>query len=158
MNPLILAGVFILVPVALSFVLRVNPTLMFASLLAGFVLTQFVTDDASLVVSAAAASTDINQFTQIGLFVGPTVFTLFFARKSSNKTLRLLQPVVAIANGVLFAILIQPMLPSQLTAPFLATQVGTTLLQAKDLFVGAIIVLNLSLIWLSHQPHHSKHE
>lgn len=147
----------IALPVLLAFFLRVNPTLVFASLLSGFMLAQFMTKNAGLVLNIVAPHAQTDQYTQIGLFIAPLILTLLLARRSSHSKLLLVQPIALVSSGLLLAALLQPLLPGGLQAQFLHTTIGNSIHSARDLIVGGSILANLVVIWFGHSSSSAGH-
>lgn len=160
MIPLVLVLGLIAVPVVLGLLLRIQSTLIFVSIIAGYTLVGFLTDDASLALNTVNARWDNKEITQIGLLLLPLVGSLIFGRGSSKlKSGIILQALALVASGFLLAVLLQPLLPSDLQATILTTEIGHSLLQARDLVVGIAILVNCLAMWLgngSHRHYRSK--
>ncbi len=153
MLPLVVIIGLTAAPVLIGLLLRVQPSLLFVSILAGYVLALFLTDDTSVAIGMLAPHVHVGQFIQIILLALPVVLTLVLARKSANQKWLVLQPIILTACGLLFAVLMQPFLPTGLRAKINSTPVGTNLERAQHVVVAVAILVNLVFMWLSSRVH-----
>ena len=116
MTPSIILGAIVLIPVLILMVLRINAALVFLSLCLGYVLVQFVADDAnsfvSLIKTAPGADkvANTNNFIQLLLLLLPVVLTSLYMIKTVKGAKLFLNIFPAAGVGMLGALLVVPLL------------------------------------------------
>lgn len=108
---LVLAATAIL-PVLAIVLLRVNGAIAFMSLCVGSVLVTYVSGDINDIFTSFAAKGTLsaNQWVQLGLLVVPFVLAILFTRGSVSGAKRITNVLPALAAGMLFALLLVPLL------------------------------------------------
>jgi membrane protease YdiL (CAAX protease family) len=114
MTYLIILGALALVPLLAILLLRVNGAIAFMSLCVGSVLVSYTSPDVTSVVSSLNPrhTLQTNQWVQLGLLVIPFLLTILFTRGSVHGGKRFTNVLPALASGLLFALLITPLLSS----------------------------------------------
>lgn len=114
---MIVLAALVLVPAAVIVLLRVNGAIALMSLCLGSVLIAYTATDVEGVLTSFAAKNSglaVNQWTQLGLLVAPFLLTVLFTRGSVNGSKKLTNVLPAVATGLLFALLIVPLLSASL--------------------------------------------
>ncbi|HTE57181.1 MAG TPA: hypothetical protein VK694_00395 [Verrucomicrobiae bacterium] len=147
MTPLIVLAAAACVPVVLALVFRVSAVKLFVSMSAGYLLVQFVGDDAGLAAGAFIRGANTPMATQIALLLAPTLFTLLLMRKSLPSSKLPLHILPLIAIGASLAVLTLPLVPSHIQKQVFDAPHGDVLRDAQDVAVALAAVLTLVLMW-----------
>jgi hypothetical protein len=147
MTPLIVVAAVACVPVVLALVLRVHAVFLFVSMAAGYLLVQFVGDDAGLAADAFIRRANTPMVTQIALLVAPILFTLLLMRKSMPRSKMVLHVIPLIAIGMSLAVLLLPLVPSNVQKQVFDAPHGNVIRDAQDVVVAVAAVLTLLLTW-----------
>jgi len=113
MTYLIVLAALALLPMLAIVLLRVNGAIAFMSLCLGSVLVTYVSSDVDGVFTSLSSSKNTlttNQWVQLGLLVVPFLLTILFTRGSVNGAKRITNVLPALAAGLLFALLVVPLL------------------------------------------------
>jgi hypothetical protein len=156
MNPLIILGLIVGVPIALLMLLRINATLVFLSLCLGDVLVQFVGNDAHDLLSIAAkhGSKGFNQnYIQLGLLLFPVVLTMVFMIRSIKGAKLVWNVLPAVGVGLVGALLLVPLLPGGSTDTILQSEGWRQLTNAQTLIVIASTFICLLFLWAQRPKH-----
>jgi len=149
MTPLIILAAIAGLPVLLAILFRVNAVYLFVSLAAGYLMLQFLGDDAGLAMGAFIRGANVPMASQFLLLFAPLVFTLLVLRKSLPASKLLFHIIPLIAIGVAAAALALPLLPSPAQQQIFSKPYGDVFRDAQDVAVGAAAVLILLLMWLT---------
>lgn len=116
MTYLIVLAILALLPVIAIVALRVNGAIAFMSLCVGSVLIAYTSPDVTAVVSSfnPRHTLEANQWVRLGLLIAPFLLTILFTRGSVHGGKRYTNVLPALASGLLFALLIIPLLSSGL--------------------------------------------
>ena len=156
MTYLVILAALALVPVVLITLLRVNGAIAFMSLCLGSVLVRYTVSDVSSIASGLSSkiSPGLNQWASLVLLVLPFVVTILFTRKSVAGNKQLTNFLPAIASGLLFALLVTPLLGGSLQIHIEGQPLWRTLsdLQTGVLLGGAFF--SLVFILFTHRGHH----
>jgi hypothetical protein len=113
MTYLVVLAALALLPVLAIVLLRVNGAIAFMSLCLGSVLVAYTSGDVTDIISSFSASKHTlttNQWVQLGLLVVPFLLTILFTRGSVKGSKKLTNILPALASGLLFALLVVPLL------------------------------------------------
>lgn len=167
MNPAVILGAIVLVPVVLLMVLRVNAALVFLSLCLGSVLVQFTANDADAFLTTFSAShtvtsvTTTNSNVKIALLVLPVILTTIFMIRTIHGSSRLLLNILpAIGVGLLGALLVVPLLPPNMAHDIVDSSLWSEVQKAQALIVGSSALVCLLVLWLQRPKsggHKRKH-
>lgn len=167
MDPQLLLGGIVLLPVVLLLFFRVNATLVFLSLCLGAVLVQFVAGDTTAFIDFLSDETN-EQVTQdaikIGLLLLPVILTtVFMIRTVKGRTKLFLNVLPAVGVGLLGALLIVPLLPPDLSDEIVHSPLWSEVERSQSLIVGASAMVCLFVLWLQrpktgHDDKHGKHK
>jgi|SRR4029079_6613849 hypothetical protein len=152
-------AVIILVPVALTFLLKSNAALAFLTLCVGFVLSTSVIGDLKNLLSQINLSTTSSTLGLV-LLAAPPLITLILTRHANTKGLmRWLQLAASLCVGGLLALSIGPILniSSQLDVTKATYWEELTKIQSGIIGIGSL--LSLFLVWTGNlKPHGKKHK
>ena len=169
MAPELIFGAMVLVPTVLLMVLRVNATLVFLSLCLGYVLIQFVAEEANSFFdlfswdAGQAVSAD-NATVKIILLLLPVVLTtIFMIRTVHGHSKLLLNLLPAAGVGLLGSLMLVPLLSGDLSYSITDSTMWEKIQQAQTLIVGVCALICLFVLWLQrpkagHDGKHSKHK
>lgn len=165
MTPEITLGAIVIVPVVILMFLRINATLAFMSLCLGDVLVQFVSPDANQFLALFSAHVpkgvdNGDDFIKLILLLLPLVLTAIFMIRTVHGNARLLLNLLPAAGvGLLGALLVTPLLPSDLSQHIIGSSTWNQLLRLQDLIVGASALSCLLVLWLQRPKagHSKKH-
>jgi hypothetical protein len=168
MTYLIALAAMVLVPVLLIAGLSVNGAIAFMSLCVGSVLVSYTSADVNSVFSSFSPHNTLltNQWVQIGLLSVPFVLTILFTRASVHGGKRLTNLLPALASGLLFALLLTPLLSAGVQRHIEAQSAWHQLsdLQTSVVLGGAAFSL-LFLLFTNRtrgghegKKHHGKHK
>ncbi|HET8671347.1 MAG TPA: hypothetical protein VFM05_12190 [Candidatus Saccharimonadales bacterium] len=155
----------LIVPMALLTVLRVNAAMVFLSLCLGYVLVQFVANDAdSLIgfVAPDAESLSASSLKLIMLFT-PVVLTMIIMAFSIHGRLRVgLNALPAAATSLLTFLLAVPLFTPGLQYAIQSQNVWYEVHQAQALIVGAGALVSMVFLWsqrrrAKHAEEHRRH-
>jgi hypothetical protein len=157
MTYLIVLAALALLPVLAIMLLRVNGAVAFMSLALGSVLATYASSDINAIVGSFSAHDVAGkyQWVSLGLLVIPFALTILFTRKSVKGSRQVFNALPALASGLLFVLLVIPLLPSDVQRHVHAQTLWHQLdnLQTAILLGGATFSLLLLLI-----THRKKHD
>lgn len=152
----------IAVPIVLLLALRVNATLVFLSLCLGDVLVQFVSTDASSILTAMGIHLG-SETIKLFLLSVPVVLTTIFMIRTIRGTSRLLLNIFPAAGvGFLGALLIAPLLPPGLAHNVTGSSLWSQVQNAQVSIVSLSTLMCLLVLWLQRpkageRKHGKKH-
>jgi uncharacterized membrane protein len=159
MTPLVLFGLLVAAPIAVTVLLRVNAAILFMSLCVGEVLVQYTTSDTHSFVTTIASSHDdqiTNSMVKLALLLLPPILTtLFMFHSIHGSTKAMLNLLPAIGTGLLTALLVKPLLSPTFQHTLEHSSLWHQLSKAQALVVGASALMSLLFLWLQH---HSSRE
>jgi len=167
MNPTIILGAIVLVPVVVLMLLRVNAAIVFLSLCLGAVLVQFTANDANDFLTTFSSShtvtsvTTTNSNIKIALLLLPVILTTIFMIKTIHGKSRLLLNILpAVGVGLLGALLVVPLLPPDMAHDIIDSSLWSEVQKAQALIVGSSALVCLLVLWLQRPKtggHKRKH-
>ena len=144
-----------LVPMLAVLLLRVNGAVAFMSLCLGSVLVTYTSSDVNAIFGGFSAGGTLSkyQWVQLGLLTIPFLLTILFARGAVKGTKRLINFLPALATGLLFVLLVVPLLSADMQHHIHAQAAWRQLddLQTAVLLGGAMFSLLFLLV-----THHNK--
>jgi hypothetical protein len=155
MSPELTLGAIVVIPAVLLMVLRINAALVFLSLCLGNVLVQFVASDASTWLTTfssshgnatvAASHSDV----KIALLLLPAVLTsIFMIRTVSGRPKLALNVLPAVGVGLLAALLVVPLLASDMSHNIIASSLWWNAQQAENVIIAGSAVVCLVILWM----------
>ena len=162
MLSIVIVACLILLPLLLILVLRAHGAIAFMSLCLGSVLVTYAAPDMTdfLTQFGGFSSLLTEQWIKLGLLILPLIFTLIFTRKSISGSKLMLNFVPALATGLLLALLVIPLLPSDLQHTIEGYDAWQTLtnLRTAVLLGGAFFSLMSLLMTSRPSKHEDKHK
>jgi hypothetical protein len=158
MKPLVLMGAMAALPFLLALIFRVSSVFVLVSILSGDLLVKFLSDDATLALSAVTKTQYVSVIAQIFLLTLPLIMTLIILRKSLARSRVVLHILPLAANGLLFMVLLLPLLPAPTQGEILHNPITKQVQSFQDLIVGASVLLTLFVMWISYKPHEPHHK
>jgi hypothetical protein len=147
----------IAIPIIFLMVLRVNAALVFLSLCLGDVLVQFVSSDASSIMTAMGIHLGA-QTIKLFLLTIPLILTTIFMVRTVKGTSRLALNVFPAAGvGFLGALLVVPLLPPGTTHNVTNSNLWTQVQSAQTTIVTLSTLMCLLVLWLQRPKAESKH-
>ena len=157
---IVLAGLALL-PFLLIVILRANAAITFMSVCLGSVLVNYTAADVVSIASGLASKPAHGyvQWVSLVLLVVPFVLALLFTRKNVKGGKQLLNAVPALATGLLFALLVIPLLAGSLQHQIEHQKVWHMLddLQTAVILGGAFFSLLFLLVSHRHHSGEEKH-
>jgi len=145
----------LVVPVLLITLLRVNAPMVFLSLCLGYVIMHFLGADArifaDMFMPQASASTAV---LHLMLLLSPAVLTTIFMIRTVKGSKRLLNLLPALAVGSLTALLVVPVLSSDVSQSITKLSLWQQFVRMQDLVVGVGALISLLFLWMQ-RPHTS---
>jgi hypothetical protein len=116
MTYLAILAALALVPMLAVLALRVNGAVAFMSLALGSVLVTYTSSDVNAIFGGFSTGGTLSkyQWVQLGLLVAPFLLTIVFARGAVKGSKRFINFLPALATGLLFALLVVPLLSADL--------------------------------------------
>lgn len=165
MNPAIILGAIILMPVIILMLGRISADLVFLSLCLGNVLVQYVGPESGNFVNVLTPQvqgmvnpTDNN--IRLFLLLAPVVLTAIFMIKSVHGSVKMVLNVLPAAGvGLLGALLVVPLLPSGVSYDILNSDIYTQIKKAQVIIVGGSALVCLLFLWMQRpKGGHGKHK
>lgn len=159
MTYMLILAMIMLVPAAILVLLKANGGVAFLSLCLGSILTLAVGPDvAPLLASFSPGNTlAIEQWTKVVLLLLPFIATLLLTKGNIRGGPKMaVNIVVSLAAGALLAVLLTPLLPSELQ---LALKEEVLWREVTNLYTAIIIVgsiTSMAMLFRDHRPHVDK--
>jgi hypothetical protein len=152
MLALIVIGLFIGLPILLTFLFRINAVTLLLSLCAGDVLQRFTGNDAATIFGSFSSQghEGASQFSQLILLLLPALFVLLFLRKSVARSKSLINLIPAIAAGAVAGILAVPLLPGGVRYNVVQSTYWMHVNQYQSTIVAGSILVAFIMLWLIH--------
>jgi hypothetical protein len=157
MPPLILLGLITGLPLIIFLILRVKPLYIFVSLVTGYFLVTMLGDMAELTFSAVVHTSQSDVIVNVGLLLLPLIITLFLMRKTLSKAALPFQFILLVANALLLAELLVPLLSPGTQGAIYATQIGSIFRQAHDVVIAGVAGLHVLVMWIMRPKHQGEH-
>jgi hypothetical protein len=150
-------AILILLPLALTYLLKSNAAAAFLALCGGFTLFTLSGSDIEQLVGKTQITSLTSNNIDLALLAIPLLVTLFLTYKSAgSKNRRYFQLVPALCAGTLLAIVAGPMFNSALSTDFTELQAWKDLQNVQTYAVAAGLVSSLLLLWSGGHSRHSK--
>jgi len=157
MSPyLAVLAALVLLPVIVIAILRVNGAIAFMSLCLGSVLVTYTSGDVTSIFGSFSASHNsltTNQWVQLSLLVIPFLLTVLFTRRSVKGGKKVTNILPALATGLLFALLIVPLLPADAQHQIHHLQAWTQLDDAQTGVILGGAFFSLVFLLFTHRAH-----
>ncbi len=136
--------------------MRVNPSFLFFSVMAGELLGRYFGDDAELVIKTVTNNEEFTHYAEAIVIILPVLFTAVFLKHTIEKAKLLYLWIPFLVTGVVLAAFILPTLPESLIELVKSTQVGYELVEASDFIVGVVVAFQLISLWVLNRKHSVK--
>jgi len=163
MNPTLILGAIVVLPIIVLLLLRINAALVFLSLSLGVVLVQFVAPDANTFFSLFSAhnfglySAGSNTV-KLVLLLAPAVLTAVFMIRTIKGKFRLLLNILPSAGvGLLAALLVVPLMSAGLQHEIVGSSLWLQAQRSQDLIVGSSAMVCMFVLWLQRPKTAGKH-
>jgi len=164
MDPAIILGAIIILPIILLMIARISASLVFLSLCLGNVLVQYVGPNSSNFVNVLTPQVQgiinpTDNGIRLFLLLAPVVLTSIFMIKSVHGTGRLILNLLPAAGvGLLGALLVVPLLPSGISFDILNSDVYSQIKKAQVIIVGGSALVCLLFLWMQRPKggHHKR--
>lgn len=156
MDALLIMVVVAAAPILAGVFFRVNAVFLFLSIAVGFLLVQYVGDDAGLVLDMLAKNNNNVLYGQLSLLYLPSILTILFLKKTMPKAATLLHIPLLIGCGLALATLTLPLLDSHAQEAVYVNPYGAMLRDSQDLVIVVVAVLALVAMWLTFRHKESK--
>jgi len=154
----------LLIPLVVLTVLRINAAMVFLSLCLGYVLVEFVANDADSLISFLAPDADsISASTlKLGMLFTPVVLTSIFMIFSVHGRVRVvLNALPAAGVSILGLLLAVPLLTPGLHYAIESQSLWRQISDAQAMVVGASAFASLVFLWMQRRrgerPDHRRH-
>lgn len=158
MTNLAILAALALVPALAVVFLSVNGAIAFMSLCLGNVLVTYTSSDVDTVFTSFTNKDALatNQWAQLALLVVPFLLTILFTRGHVKGVKRLANMLPALATGLLFALLVVPLLPSGLQDSVHAASEWNQLSNAQTAVILAGAIFSLVFLLATHGKRRSE--
>ena len=147
----------VVIPVVVLMVLRINATMVFLGLCLGYVLTQFLGNDAKdfaqTFLGHTAMSTTVMKLV---LLLIPVVLTAIIMIRTVRSKMLILNILPALSVGCLLALLVVPLLPPGTSHAITAMSFWHQAQRLQDLIIGVGALVSLLTLWLLRPKHGSE--
>lgn len=166
MTYLLVLAALALLPIILIVVLKVNAAIAFLSLCLGSVLVTVASVDVTTFVAALTPQKTpvITQWVNLGLLTIPFGLSIIFTRRSVHGNKQLTNFLPAVASGLLYAILVIPLLSRALQQHLKSQTAWQQLSNLETTILIAGATFSLLFLLITHRGHrkaaeekHSKH-
>ncbi|HET9721564.1 MAG TPA: hypothetical protein VFP32_00855 [Candidatus Saccharimonadales bacterium] len=156
----VLLAILILVPAALTYLLKSNAALAFLALCGGFAAITLSGGDIKHLLGQTRINSLTSNNVDIALLAAPLLLTLLFAYRSvPAKGQRSLQLIPALCAGGLLAVIAGPMFNGAVQADVTQSAFWSDLQRAQPYILGVGLLASLLLIWFSGaRLPHKKHK
>ncbi len=156
MPPTILLSLIIGIPLLLEIFLRVKPLYLFVAIVTGYFWVQFLGSTAELIVRSIVKSSNAEVMTNVGLLFIPLFFTFLLMRKTLSTSSIPFQFVLLLADSILLATFLVPLLSAGTQGAIYQTNIGNIFRQSHDVSIAAIAGLHLLVMFFMRPKLHGK--
>lgn len=154
----VILGVAVGLPFLLGLFLRVNPSFLFFSVMAGELLARYFGDDAELVIKTFSNKEWMTHYAEVIVLLLPIIFTALFLKGTIEKAKLFYLWVPLLVTGFVLAAFALPTLPSEMINQVTSTDIGKQLFESSELIIGVVVAFQLLSLWLMNKSknHHKK--
>lgn len=156
MPPLIVLAVLTGLPLLLAVLLRVKPLYLFVAVVTGYFWTEFLGSTAELIVQSFVKTSNIDVITNVGLLLIPVVLTFVLMRKTLSASALPFQFFLLVANSLLLATFLLPLLSPGLQGAIYQTNAGNIMRQSHDVIIAGVAGLHLLVMFIMRPKLHGK--
>jgi hypothetical protein len=148
---------FIVIPLVVAVVLRVNAVFLYLSVVVGKIMLIFVGDDAAVAAGGLIRGQNSQLISSMFLLLVPLVLTILLLKGSLPRTQVFLQFPALIATGATLYIFAVPLFTSGIVGSVLSSEIGKSVNSSQDLIIAASAVIVLVTMWVVNKTHHEHH-
>jgi hypothetical protein len=158
MNPAIILGLAIGLPIVVLMVLRINATLVFLSLCLGYVLVQFNGSEADTFMSLANfhGKQVSHGWIEVAMLMLPVILTsviMIHAVRGAKLAWNILP---AAGVGAVGTLMLVPLIPGGTTASLINSGLWHQVSDLETLIVGACTLMCLFFLWMQRPKAHKE--
>lgn len=162
MTPLIALAATVGLPLVLLTLLRIKPMYAFVSIVTGYFWVQYLGDSAELALRSFVHISSPGIVIRLVLLFLPLLLTLILMRKTLSASALPFQLILLLANSILIATFLIPLLSTGMQNSLYQTQVGNILRQSHNIIIATVAGLHLLVMYIMRpnkhdSPGHSKH-
>lgn len=157
MPPLILLASITGLPLLLAVLLRIKPLYLFVSIVTGYFWTQFLGSTAELILRSLIHISHPEVVIQLILLLVPVGLAFALMRKTLSASALPFQFILLVANSLLLATFLVPLLTAGTQQAIYQTHAGSIFHQAHDVTIAAVAGLHLLVMFVMRPKHHGKH-
>lgn len=152
----ILLSLIIGIPLLLAILLRIKPLYWFVAIVTGYFWVEFLGSTAELIVRSIVKSSSAEIVTNIGLLLIPIFFTFLLMRKTLSTSSLPFQFVLLLADSILLATFMVPLLTAGTQGAIYQTNIGNIFRQSHDVAIAGIAALHLLVMFFMRPKLHGK--
>ncbi len=146
----------VLLPIVVIMLLRINATMVFLGLCLGYVLTQFLGNDAKSFAQTFLGHVSVStSVMKLILLLFPAVFTALFMVRSVRGTKLIINLLPALGVGCLLTLFVVPLLPPGISHAITSMKIWHQAIRLQDLIIGLSALASLLTLWLLRPKRHS---
>lgn len=158
MTGMIILGLLMVIPAAITLILSSNGALVFLALCEGLIIDQTLGNDAinAFKMFFPKAGSVQESTLHLILLLLPAVLTIIFLRRQMAGAKMLFNIAPAVLTGATVALLAVPLLPGGIQAEVKQAWLWSGMEPFKGVIIGSGALISLLLIWTSHKKHHHR--
>ncbi len=157
MPPLIILAIITGLPLLLAILLRVKPLYLFVSLVTGYFWAEFLGDSAGLLVGTFTNVSNTDVITNVFLLLIPVLLTFILMRKTLSAASLPFQFILLVADSLLLATFLLPLLTPGLQGSIYLTDAGNIMRKSQDIIIVTVAGMHLLVMFLMRPKSHGKH-
>ena len=161
MSPIILLGLIAGLPLVLTVALRVKPMYVFVSIVCGYFWATLLGDPVELMLGSVIHVSHLGVIGRVTLLLIPLVVTILLMRKTLSTSALPFQFGLLLADSLLVATLLLPLLTPGVQGSLYGTNPGNMFRQAHDVLITSVAGVHVLVMWIMRPRHgadHSKHK
>lgn len=154
MPSLVLLGLIAGLPLILMVVLRVKPLYLFVSIVCGYFWAEFLGYPAELMLGSMIHVRYLSVIIRLVLLLIPMAVTLLLMRKTLTTRALPFQFGLLLADSILLATLLLPLLTPGVQGSLYGTGPGNVFRQGHDIVIPAVSAIHVLVMWFMRPRHH----
>lgn len=157
MSPVILLALIAGLPLVLAIALRIKPLYLFVGIVTGYFWAEFLGESAEFTLRTFVSIDNPGVVIRLVLLLAPVLLTFFLMRKTLSKASMPFQLVLLLADSLLLATFVLPLLSAGTQGAIRQTSTGSIFWQAHDVAIAIIAGLHLLVMFIMRPRDHGKH-
>jgi hypothetical protein len=157
MPPVILLALIAGLPLVLAVLFRVKPLYLFVSIVTGYFWAEFLGESAEFTLRTFVRIDNPGIVIRLVLLLVPVVLTFILMRKTLSKASMPFQLVLLLADSLLVATFILPLLSAGTQGAIRQVPAGGIFWQAHDVAIAVIAGVHLLVMFVMRPRDHAKH-